>query len=573
MSCQKYTITNPTSKYRYFNYRKCQENSFQNQVLLLPGKKKNVWAIDNSLVSVYNDLSLVDDGDFPTPAKTPSVTPTPTKTPGITPSPTPTNTQTSTPTPTPSSTLETTPTNTPSETPTNTPTSTLETTPTNTPSETPTNTPTPSTTPIVAQSPADLGALWWVDFTDSSSLLNDGDNVYAIKNQITDSFEFSAATPNDAPVYNSAGYTSDGINFSGTAQSYVKGLTNLKGIYTGITQFTFGVYANWYSDAQFGGTYLGSLSGQTDYEGNVQDGDWGVFTMPGSPSNNSVVFNFIGDLVALVGNVPVDDWSYLVVRHRHPDSTAILEGYLDNVLTEYAETSISDYTQLNPIFELLYGGGNIKATEMFIFDRALTDDEMNNLNEYIKQKYAVPIAPTPTGTPSETPTSTPSETPTGTPVETPTNTPTPSQTPQPITGYSFNLIDLPYNFPSSGNSIMNNAVGITTGSTEINVLETTGRGFYFNSIDDSDVDRTSYYSTFTGQSVTITLSQTGSTAIYSGDSQSFKSWSSDSESGFVFGTGIGVPGNPIGSGTALLVQSATTQWNIGIPVYVSLEIN
>ena len=185
------------------------------------------------------------------------------------------------------------------------------------------------------------------------------------------------------------------------------------------------------------------------------------------------------------------------------------------------------------------------------------------------------VTPTQTPTNTETPTPTVTETPTNTPTntETPTNTPTPSTTPIPVTGYGYNLVAIPYGFPESGNSIMNNPGDNTSGSTEINLLSTTGRGFYFNSIDSSSVDRTNYYSGFTGQSITITFSQTGNTAIYSGDTDSFKYWDTPLGTGFVFGTGIGVPPNNIPSGTAVLIQSATTQFTIGLPVYISIEIN
>ncbi len=184
----------------------------------------------------------------------------------------------------------------------------------------------------------------------------------------------------------------------------------------------------------------------------------------------------------------------------------------------------------------------------------------------------VAATPTPTATITETPTNTPTVT--STPTTTPTNTPTPSTSPLPVTGYSFNLVATPYNFPSSGNSIMNNTGGLNTGSTEINVLATGGRGFYFNSFDTDGIDRTSYYSTFTGQSVTITFNQTGNTAIYSGDTNSFKYWeSSPTDNGFVFGAGIGAPPTNIPSGTAILIQSATTNYTIGFPVYVSLVVN
>ena len=179
---------------------------------------------------------------------------------------------------------------------------------------------------------------------------------------------------------------------------------------------------------------------------------------------------------------------------------------------------------------------------------------------------------TPTNTPTETNTNTPTPTVTATPTETPTNTPTPSVTPEPVTGYSFNLVALPYNFPTSGNTIMNNPPGNVSGSTNPNLLNVNGRGIFFNAIDSDSVDRTSYFSQFTGQSITITMSQTGGTAIYSGNSNSFQSWTSAGPgSGFVFGAGISQPG--YSAGTTTLIQSATTEWTIGLPVYISVVVN
>ena len=194
--------------------------------------------------------------------------------------------------------------------------------------------------------------------------------------------------------------------------------------------------------------------------------------------------------------------------------------------------------------------------------------------------------PTPTPAPTDTPTPEPTDTPipaTSTPVPTDTPTPTPlaaTSTPTPTptlgetpTGYSFNLVALPYEFPSSGNSIMNNPIGGVSGSTEINLLGSLGTGIYFNKIDSGSVDRMSYFSGFTGHSITITLTQNGSTAIYSGDTNSFKFWSQGGVEGFVFGTNIGVPPTNIPSGVATLIQSAPTPWVIGNPVYVSLQNN
>jgi hypothetical protein len=265
-------------------------------------------------------------------------------------------------------------------------------------------------------------------------------------------------------------------------------------------------------------------------------------------------------------------------------------SYLVNTFVTYENVL---YVSLNPNISSPPSSGNTDW-DIVVYGQG---------SSYIERTPLPTVTPTPTDTPSVTPTSTETptptptitntETPTHTPVgtqtptptvtekstntptntETPTNTPTPSTTPIPVTGYGYNLVAIPYNFPESGNSIMNNPGDNTSGSTEINLLSTNGRGFYFNSIDSSSVDRTNYYSGFTGQSITITFSQTGNTAIYSGDTDSFKYWDTPLGTGFVFGTGIGVPPNNIPSGTAVLIQSATTQFTIGLPVYISIEIN
>lgn len=206
-----------------------------------------------------------------------------------------------------------------------------------------------------------------------------------------------------------------------------------------------------------------------------------------------------------------------------------------------------------------------------------------NYGSYISGNYLEVVQASPTSFVSGTPiglvltVNNPSS-PTPTQTQTPTNTPTPSTTPIPVTGYGYNLIALPYNFPSSGNSIMNAASPQQTGTTLINELSTSQRGFYFNSIDNINVDRTAFYSQFTGQSVTITFTQNGDSAIYSGDSQSFKFWSGNTGTppgvpgtGFVFGTNIGVPPSGTPSGVAVLIQSATTTWVTGSTVYVTVE--
>jgi hypothetical protein len=140
-----------------------------------------------------------------------------------------------------------------------------------------------------------------------------------------------------------------------------------------------------------------------------------------------------------------------------------------------------------------------------------------------------------------------------------------------FSGYSFNLVSLPYTFPTSGNAIMNNSSGLTFGTDKINELGLTGRGFYFNSFDSDGVDRTAYFESFLNQGVTISFTQDGNTAIYSGDTQSFKSWSfTSSGTGFVFGSNIGVPPSNSPSGQATIIQSSPTDFNFGELVYIDL---
>jgi hypothetical protein len=250
-------------------------------------------------------------------------------------------------------------------------------------------------------------------------------------------------------------------------------------------------------------------------------------------------------------------------------------------------------------------GTNITASVGFFRSKFLTEPSFIEIAEYVSsgQIFAngndastwltnngywnswVSVTPTPTATLGVTQTPTPSVTNTQTPsvtntqTQTPTLTPTPSTSPIPVTGYGFNLIVLPYNFPATGNTIMNQGA-VQTGTTNPNELTISGRGIYFNSIDSNGIDRESYFSQFTGQSITITMTQTGSTAIYSGDTNAFKYWSATTGTppgvagdGFVFGTQVGVPPSNTPSGNAVLIQSASTQWTTGIPVYISVEIN
>lgn len=105
MACSRYVLTNTGTTIVTFNYRRCDDALWQNQVELNPEETKNIWLINNSYsISPYFERFVILEnwGDFPptTVTATPDVTPTPTpsQTPVVNVTPTSTPTPTYTPT-------------------------------------------------------------------------------------------------------------------------------------------------------------------------------------------------------------------------------------------------------------------------------------------------------------------------------------------------------------------------------------------------------------------------------------------------------------------------------------------
>jgi hypothetical protein len=465
-----------------------------------------------------------------TPLATETPTPTVTETPTETPTPTPTETET--PTPTPTGTIGATPTETetPTPTPTNTetPTGTPSVTPTNTETPTPTNTETPTGTPSVTETPTETPTPTATSVTPtptptSAATGNFNVTVSQVGPDVvwsgSGSFNTTALIPN--------GSQSLSAGFSAPNAAWAIGDPTPSGqtlnVYSGVTTFV----------SSFGtsGGALGTLSGLGDTFG----------ILPNGTNRNLLV------------------------------PTGYVSGSFISGSTTYAGTTIAGMNLIPGVYTWSWGtGGNVSTLVMTIGAPSVTPTNTPTNTETPTNTPTATVTETPTNTPTPTVTETPTNTPTIS--ETPTLTPTPSTSPIPVTGYGFNLVVLPYEFPSSGNTIMNQGA-VQTGTTNPNELTISGRGIYFNSIDSNGVDRESYFSQFTGQSVTITMSQTGSTAIYSGDSQSLKYWTTTGDTGFVFGTEIGIPPLNTPSGNAVLVQSATTQWVTGQTVYISVVVN
>jgi hypothetical protein len=227
-------------------------------------------------------------------------------------------------------------------------------------------------------------------------------------------------------------------------------------------------------------------------------------------------------------------------------STDIWKVEYDGTNVKYYKNSSLIHTSSNPVTQPLH-----------IFFALLTP------NEGVTNVCVVGTPdPLPTPTPTETPT--PTSTVTPTPSITSTITPTPSASPIPITGYGYNLVVLPYQVPISGNTIFPTfASGGVSGTTNPNTFAT--NGVYWNVIDNLSVDRTSYYSGMTGNSVTVYFTQNGDTAIYSGSSTSFV-YNIDGGNNFNY--------NPnLRPNQLVLIQSASANFVTGQTVYISYTVN
>jgi hypothetical protein len=133
------------------------------------------------------------------------------------------------------------------------------------------------------------------------------------------------------------------------------------------------------------------------------------------------------------------------------------------------------------------------------------------------------------------------------------------------TGFGYNLVVLPYNPPTSGNTIFPTFANpsLNSGTTNPNTFNV--NGVFWSEIDNLSVNRTSYYSGMTGVSVTAYFTQNGDTAIYSGSSTAF-TFDTGGSNSFNY--------NPNERpGQLVLIQSSTTNFVTGQTVYISYIVN
>ena len=303
-------------------------------------------ALDLNLI-VYEDINACEQWIVVTPSVTPSMTPThtPTATIGFTPTQTPS--QTSTPTVTPTVT------------------------------RTPSVTPTPSSTPAT-DNPAGLGALWWIDFTDASTLTFNGSSVATATDKVS-SIVFTAAS--NGPIYNSTGY----LMVSGAVQTSAAQLQNDSGAFGSVGEYTWFGFV--YDDgvSQRGGKVFVATQSPPWPSGQA-------FSLMIDPNQPGFVWRFqnrtdTGGVIALDTNIVSSAWTAVAMRSYNSGGNTNFEVWENGSIITSGTSGGNVFVATNPIFSLMFDGGIDYNTEQFFFDKKLSNAEMTQMFTYLNNKY------------------------------------------------------------------------------------------------------------------------------------------------------------------------------------------
>ena len=272
----------------------------------------------------------------------------------------------------------------PSPTPTATITPTITPTMTMTPTITPS--PTPSGVPVI--NPAAFNALWWIDFTNSSTLsLNSPNN-----NRVSGATDLIASVPfvvengipNDGPMYYPTGY----LGVSGMTSQNASPLSNPLGTYTahhnGFTWFGFIDDDN--VSPQRGGCFVEAYDGTGFPTGTrfffVRD-----LNTPPNVFYAEARLNGGGTLQ--VGfDLSTTGWTAIAVRAYQQSGDVYLEVWENNTLiASGTQVSSSLYTLTDQQYRLMFDGGLDGNTEQFYFDKKLNNSQLSQMFNYLSNKY------------------------------------------------------------------------------------------------------------------------------------------------------------------------------------------
>jgi len=307
------------------------------------------------------DINACEQWIVVTPSVTPSVTPTHTSTPQVTPTTT--------------------------RTPSVTPTLTQTCTPTASVGSTPQPTPTQTSTPP-SVNPASFNALWWIDFTNASTL-NIVDVLGEMVSGATDliasvQFTNESGIPINGPLYFPQGY----LGVSGMTQQNTSPISNPLGTYTAHHQgFTwFGFIDNDIYASQRGGCFVEGYDGT-----GFPTGTRFFFVRDLNQAPNVFYANARlngGGAIQVGFDLSGTGWTSLAIRAYEQSGDAYLEVWDNNTLiASGTQASASLYTLTNQQYRLMFDGGQDGNTEQFFFNRKLTDSQLSQMFGYLNNKY------------------------------------------------------------------------------------------------------------------------------------------------------------------------------------------
>jgi hypothetical protein len=219
--------------------------------------------------------------------------------------------------------------------------------------------------------------LWWIDFTDASTLTFNGVDISTATDKIA-SVVFSADP--GGPVYNATGY----LGVSGDVRSNASQLKNQSGDYGNVVEYTWFGFV--YDDkvSQRGGKIFVGANNPGWPSGDA-------FALMIDP-NNLIVWRFQDRTTTGGGNVVDTDitfsaWTPVAMRSYNSGSNLTLEVWENGSIIASGTSAGSAYIATDPIFSLMFDGGIDFNTEQFFFDKKLNDSEMTQMFLYLNNKY------------------------------------------------------------------------------------------------------------------------------------------------------------------------------------------
>ena len=354
------------------------------------------------------------------------------------------------PSPTPTMTQTNTPTNTQTSTPTNTPTNTA----------TQTSTPTPTLTPSSTPYPLPATPSLWYDATNVSSIdyITSGGTDYVANWRSIGTYQktLSAATINNSPIWSGSSQMPGAPKVIRFMSSAVSGTTNYLSQRFDSTLIpqsggTYFIVVASPSGGTFGGSALATFGfiGRL-LSGNTTTGGFDAGTQQNLSSQTLTSTNIGSFQQTKQGVANSNQFAYTATNINNKFLIAATQpyptGYFEMEINQSGFTSTNLFTGntvANNFNQFVIGatytsGGtfgsnstaNAEVGEYMFFNRVLTQAEVEQVQNYLRDKWrydewASPV-PTPTPTDTPNPTSTPTNTPTNTNTPTTTSSPTPS---------------------------------------------------------------------------------------------------------------------------------------------------